>query len=249
MLDKCSIQGATALVTGGAKRLGAATTLSLADAGVHVVIHYNTSPAEAQQVQGQAQERGVNAFLVQAELGSPEGVARAFTAAEQQAGPIDILINNASIFPESGLHDCSVPEIEENIRINAIAPFLLSRAFAAQQRPGCIINLLDTMILDYDRKHVPYHLSKRLLHSLTRIMAVEFAPDIRVNAVAPGLVLPPEGKDERYLAGLAHSNPLRCYGDCTDVTSAILFLLRSRFVTGQTIFVDGGRHLKGKMYD
>lgn len=249
MATVTTITGQTALVTGAAKRLGAATALALANAGVHVVVHYRSSAGEAESVAAHARARGVNAWTLCADLGDPGAAEHLVDAAQGLAGSIDILVNNASTFPEGSLRDCSVADIEDNIRLNALSPFLMGRRFAAQNRDGCIINLLDAMIADYDRKHVPYHLSKRLLHSLTRMMAVEFAPKIRVNAVAPGLVLPPEGKDVSYLAALASSNPLHTCGDAACVTEAILFLLRSRFVTGQTIFVDGGRHLRGRMYD
>ncbi|HNR34300.1 MAG TPA: SDR family oxidoreductase, partial [Candidatus Hydrogenedentes bacterium] len=134
------------------------------------------------------------------------------------------------------------------VNLNALAPFLLGRCLAAQKRPGGIVNLLDARIADYDREHASYHLSKRLLFTLTRMMAVEFAPCVRVNGIAPGLILPPEGKDESYLAQLAATNPLNRYGSPDDVAEAVLYLLRSDFVTGQVIFVDGGRHMRGGMY-
>ena len=125
---------------------------------------------------------------------------------------------------------------------------MIARAFGAQGIEGVIVNFLDTRIEDYDRKHAAYHLSKRMLYTLTRMMAIEFAPLVRVNAVAPGLILPPPGKDESYLAQLAHTNPLGRYGDPSHIVEAVLFLVRNDFVTGQVVFVDGGRHLKGKMY-
>jgi hypothetical protein len=108
--------------------------------------------------------------------------------------------------------------------------------------------MLDTRAFDHDPRHFAYHLSKRTLFSLTRIMAAEFAPKIQVNAIASGLILPPEGKDESYLASLAHTNPMQRYGGPRDITEAVLFLLRSTFITGQVIHVDGGRHLKGAFY-
>ncbi|MCH7709078.1 MAG: SDR family oxidoreductase [Myxococcales bacterium] len=107
---------------------------------------------------------------------------------------------------------------------------------------------MDTRITDYDKSHVSYHLSKRMLFSMTRMMALEFAPKVRVNAIAPGLILPPEGKDETYLQDLARSNPLLAYGGPGDVVEAVLFLLQGRFVTGQVLYVDGGRHLLGGVY-
>lgn len=248
MQSRVDLQGKTALVTGAAKRLGAATSLALARAGAHVVVHYRRSGEEAAAVVKAARDAGVQAWPVQADLAEPGATGRLFAAAVQAAGPIDFLINSASIFPEGTLRDCSPADIHENVTLNALVPMELGRLLAAQERDGCIINFLDTMIQDYDRRHVPYHLSKRMLYTLTRMMAAEFAPRVRVSAVAPGLVLPPEGQDEAYLARLAHSNPLNRYADPECVTDAVLFLLRSAFVTGQVIYLDGGRHLRGTFY-
>ena len=116
-------------------------------------------------------------------------------------------------------------------------------------KPPVVILGLDTMVMDYDKKHLPYHLSKRTLQTLTRIMAMEFAPAIRVNAVAPGLILPPAGKGLEYLEQLVSSNPLHRYGGPEDIVQAVFYLLGAEFVTGQTLFVDGGRHLRGSMYE
>jgi len=132
--------------------------------------------------------------------------------------------------------------------VNALAPLLLSRSFAMGPNAEAIVNFLDTMTFDYDKQHIAYHLSKRMFHALTQMMALEFAPRIRVNAIAPGLVLPPEGKDAAYLERLKNSNPLQRVGSPEGITAAVLFLLRSGFITGQTLFVDGGRHLRASIY-
>jgi hypothetical protein len=166
----------------------------------------------------------------------------------QVAGPIDILVNSASVFPRNTLADVTWQDVAENMQVNAMAPLLLSRAFAAQGRSGAIVNLLDTRVVHYDRIHAAYHLSKRTLLTLTRMMALEFAPTVRVNAVAPGLILPPAGEDEAYVQKMVGGIPLQRIGKVEDVTEAILYLLRSEFVTGQVIFVDGGFHMKGSTY-
>lgn len=248
MTDRLELRGGTALITGAGKRIGAAVAMAMADAGMHVVIHYHESAHEAEAVAATCSAAGVRATLVQANLCDPKAGTELIARAIDLAGPLDVLINSASIFPDDTLHSMDAAAVHTNIDINALAPLYLSRAFAAQGRPGAVVNFLDTMIQDYDRNHVPYHLSKRMLYTLTRILAVEFAPLLRVNGVAPGLVLPPAGKDEAYLAGLAHSNPLQRYGSVDGVCDAVLFLLRSGFVTGQVIYVDGGRHLRGSMY-
>jgi len=168
--------------------------------------------------------------------------------AVELAGPVDILVNNASIFPADTITQVDPREIHSNMQIHAITPLLLSRALAAQGREGHIVNMLDARIVDYDRRHAAYHLSKRTLFTLTRMLALELAPRVVVNAVAPGLILPPTGEDESYLEKMARTNPMHKHGCPQDVAEAVLFLLKSDFITGQVIFVDGGRHIRGCTY-
>lgn len=238
----------TVLITGAARRIGRAVAVALADAGVNIVIHYNTSRDDAEQTAAAIQAKGARSWLVQTNLSDMDAAQRLVSKAVDEAGPLDFLINNAADFPAARLMDFTPEDAIEALTLNALAPCLIARAFAQQERPGAIVNMLDARMVDYDREHVPYHAAKRMLFSFTRMMALEFAPAIRVNAVAPGLILPPEGKDESYLQELAATNPLNAHGDPADITDAVLFLLRSTFITGQVIFVDGGRHLKGSMY-
>lgn len=238
-----------ALVTGGAKRLGAAVASAMAQVGADVVIHYNRSADEAETLAEQLRQLGRRAWTVQGELTDPTQVDDVAAEAIDQAGRVDILINNASIFPESHVLAFSQDDLAENVQVNAMAPLQLARAVAGQEIAADIINLLDTRILSYDVKHAAYHLSKRMLATITNMLAIELAPRIRVNAIAPGLVLPPPGKDESYLDELAHTNPLNTHGCAGDIAHAALFLLTSPFVTGQVIYVDGGRHLKGRTYE
>ena len=248
MSQKFPLAGKRALVTGASKRLGRAVSLALAAEGVHIAVHYRNSEAEARQLSAEICKHGVESWLFQADLQQTQQTDTLFSSAQNEAGSIDILVNNAAIFPADTLSSLTESSIESNIRINAIAPMLLSKRFAEQNRDGAILNFLDARAVDYDKEHVSYHLSKRMLYSLTRMMAIEYAPRVRVNAVAPGLVFPPEGKDEGYLKELAHTNPLGNHGTAQDVTDAALFLIKSDFITGQVIFVDGGRHLKGSVY-
>ena len=159
------------------------------------------------------------------------------------AGSIDILINNASIFSPSTLMDLGFGDLTRHMQVNAWAPFVISREFARLVGRGKIINLLDTKIHGYDQTHVAYILTKHMLSVLTRMCALEFAPGITVNAVAPGLILPPLGKDESYLEQLSPAVPLKRHGGPGDIANTVIYLLKSDFVTGQVIFVDGGRHL------
>lgn len=248
MAGEGMLEGATALITGGAKRLGAACVRMLAEEAAHVCIHYNTSADEASTLAAEVRAAGVRAETVQGDLGTPEGARKLFDDAVASIGPVDILINNASIFEDSTMLECTIEEVMANLNTNALAPFVLARAFAEQGRPGHVVNFLDTRVMDYDRTHYAYHLSKRLFHTITQTMALEFAPSIQVNAVAPGLILPPPGKDLRYLEELAHTNPLNRFGKAEDITEAVRYLLNTTFVTGQVLYVDGGRHMRGNVY-
>lgn len=239
----------TALITGGAKRLGRATALALASEGADVVVHYRGSEADARNTATEIEKAGRRAWTLQADLADAAQAEALIPRAIRMAGPIDILINNASIFPIDQVVDFSPADLAVNVQVHAMSPLQLGRAFAAQNRSGDIINFLDSRVTDYDREHASYHLSKRMLYTLTRLLAVEFAPQIKVNAVAPGLILPPPGKDEAYLEQLKTTNFLQRYGRAEDIAAAVVFLLNSDFITGQVIFVDGGRHLKGRMYD
>lgn len=240
--------GKTALITGAARRIGRATALALAREGANVVLHYSASLDDVKRLAAEVEGFGVQAWTVRGDLSVASSAPEVFAAALDCAGAVDFLVNNASVFPVGTLDTMTRDDLFANLDVNTIAPLLLSRAMRAQGRPGAIVNLLDCMIADYDRKHVAYHLSKRALYSLTRMMAVEFAPTLRVNGVAPGLILPPAGKDDTYLDSLAHTNPLNRHGGVEDVAAAVLFLLKSDFVTGQVVYVDGGRNLRGSMY-
>jgi len=246
--SSAGIQGKTALVTGAAKRLGRHAALALAQRGAHVVVHYRESQAEAEATAAELAALGVKAHTVCADLADPDGASKLVPRAQDAAGPIDILVNNASCFGPSALTDLALADLVHNVQINAMAPLQLARAFAAQQRPGSIVNLLDTRMLDYDRQHAAYHLSKRMLADLTRMMALEFAPRLRVNAIAPGLVLPVPGQDDAFLERMAATNPLQAVGEPQDVARAMVYLLESPFVTGEILFVDGGYHMEGRVY-
>jgi len=243
------LTGRTSLVTGAAKRIGRHVALGLARAGANVIVHYGSAEVEAKEVADTIRASGVDAWTVQADLDDPQQAEALVDRSAEQAGPIDVLINNASIFPEGRLADCSAQDILANARINAVAPFLIARAVARQGRQAAIVNFLDARMVDHDPLHVPYNLSKRMLLSLTKMMALEFAPRVRVNAVAPGVILAPVGKDEEsYLAKLVTSNSLQRIGTVDQVLDAVMFLLQNEFITGQVLYVDGGRHMKGSVY-
>jgi NAD(P)-dependent dehydrogenase (short-subunit alcohol dehydrogenase family) len=233
----------TALITGAAKRIGRETALTLAGRGIHIIIHFNRSDAEARQLVEELQQKGVKAWTIQADFGRPDEYQTLIERAQQMAGGLDILINNASIFPTETLGDLTWSGLSANMEVNAWVPFILSRKFAQQIGHGKIVNLHDSRLKGYDWTHVGYILSKHVLAAMTQMMALEFAPHVTVNAVAPGLILPPPGKDESYLQNLVHTVPLQRHGGPQDIADAVAFLIESDFITGNVIYVDGGRHL------
>jgi len=243
-----SLSGKTAIITGAAKRLGRATAIALAKEGVNIVIHYNRSKEEAEKLCEELKKLGVKSWKLQANLEKTEESELLIERAYKLTGPITILINNASIYPKGKLENITFDDINLNMRINAWAPFVISREFAKRVKEGKIVNFIDTRIKGYDWAHAAYYLSKHMLFILTKMTAFSFAPGITVNGIAPGLILPPEGEDESYLQRLKDTLPLKKYGSIKDVTDTVLFLLKSEYITGQVIYVDGGRHLKEGVY-
>jgi pteridine reductase len=221
------LSGKTALVTGATGRLGRAIALALADEGAAVVAHYCRSGrgAAAWPLQADFREAGSAALLVGKAIGC--------------AGRLDILVNSASLFTESTAGKLGPDDLSENMRVNAWAPLALGRAFSRVAVKGAVVNLLDSRIVGGDRVHAGYIISKHALAVLTREMAREFAPCITVNAVAPGLI--GTGREKSAAAGKL---PLRRSASPADVAGAVVFLLTSRCITGQVIWVDGGRHVR-----
>jgi len=244
-----SLSGKTALITGAAKRIGGTLALALAREGVRIAVHYNHSEQEAAALCSEIKGIGGQAWPVRGNLEDPGETETIFRESVARAGPIDILVNNASIFDVETIWQMTDESLCRNMRIHTMAPLILSKALAGQQRSGHIINLLDTRVVSYDKDHAAYHISKRSLLTLTRILALELAPKIAVNAVAPGLILPSALQDETYLDKLAPTTPLQRHGGPADVVQAAMFLLHSRFITGQIIYVDGGYHMRGHLYD
>jgi pteridine reductase len=244
----------TYVITGAAHRIGRALALGLAKDAAAIVIHYGTSEAAAKQLAQEIDMAGTKAFTLNADLASPAQCLDLLKRAQDLAGPIDILINNASIFEQGKLTEINVEDLNRNMFLNAYAPLLLSRSFAElnkSRKPDklpVIINMLDTRITDYDRRHAAYLMSKRALFTLTKMLALEFAPAVRVNAVAPGLILPPKDKDQSYLEQLKSTNPLNAIGKVEQVVDAVRFLINNEYITGQVIFVDAGRNLLTNTY-
>ncbi|MBN1520900.1 MAG: SDR family oxidoreductase [Candidatus Aureabacteria bacterium] len=242
------LKGKTALVTGGAKRIGRALSLALAGRGVNVIIHYHRSSGEAEKTLSDVRQLGVSAWKIRAELSSTPQVQKLIPRAKAKAGRIDFLINNASVFTGSRLKNFTVKEFSRTFHVNALAPFILTRNFAMHMRKGAVVNLLDSRIKGLDLGHVSYGLSKKTLRDMTRLLAVELAPRIRVNGIAPGIILPPKGKSRSSMRNILSRNLMNAPGRVSDITEAVCFLLANPFITGEILFVDGGEKLKGLLY-
>lgn len=233
-----------ALVTGAAVRIGRAIALALGDAGMSVVVHYRRSEAEAAQLCQELARRHVRTWTVQGDFSDPAAAERVVERALRAAGSLDVLVNNASIFPRDALDTVTFDGFVDNLRVNAWAPFAASRAFARRIGRGHIVNLLDSRIDDVDWHHIGYILSKHVLAAMTRMMALAFAPNVAVNAVAPGLILPPPGASHDYIDALVETVPLARHGEPEQIARAVAYLATSDFITGEVIYVDGGRHLE-----
>jgi pteridine reductase len=237
------LTGKTALVTGAGRRIGREIALALAGAGANIVIHYPYSSDEAGDLEAELAKRSVKSWLVKADFEETEDYGTLLDRTIESSGSLDILINSASVFSPGKLGDIRYEDLMRNMQINAWAPFVLMRDFARLSGRGKIINLLDTRIAGYDMAHVAYILSKHVLMVLTKMAALEYAPHIAINGIAPGLILPPPGQDDHYLDRLSQTVPLKRRGYPADISRAVLYLLSNDFITGEVLYIDGGRHL------
>lgn len=231
----------TVLITGAAKRVGSVIAAHLAKADYRIALHCNKSLKEAQSLARLIGKDRCGVFM--ADLKVPQAAENLIPAVLKKFPDLKHLINNASIFEPSTLRDFNANDLDAECAINFRAPMILLSAFSRYIREGSIVNILDTNVRKNKGGHINYILSKKSLAQLTQLAAVELAPQIRVNAIAPGLILPPEGQKTEYLERLAKNIPLKRKGEPKDIAQAALFLLQNTFITGQTIFVDGGEHL------
>lgn len=235
--------GKRALVTGGAVRIGRGIVQALAGEGVETVIHCCRSVSEAEALREEIVAGGGKAHVVCGDLDSERVCRQVVSEAQEAAGGLDLLVNNASTFALHPLRDVTEARLLNAFWSNLFAPVLLTRFFAELATSGAVVNLLDRRITSDDPACVPYLLAKKALADFTRVAAIDLAPDIRVNGVAPGAVLPPPGEDEAYLADRAGAAPLRRRCTVEDVASAVLHLLKNEAMTGQVLYIDGGQHL------
>ena len=235
----------TVFITGAAVRIGCAIAEALSRVGWDVIVHAHRSIAQADTLCTRLRTLGGQAWRVAGDLASPAGPDDVFAAALAAAGHVDALVNNASLFACQPLADAGPADFERLWRINTLAPIRLTQLLAshvsARGTTGCAINLLDQRIAHAASPGTtPYFLSKKALEAFTLSAALELAPALRVNAVAPGAILAPATADAKEPAGLF---PLRERPTVAHVADAVAYLLGAPAVTGQILFVDSGQHL------
>ena len=225
-------------------RVGRAITLALADAGFDLVVGYHGSGAAAREVVEEVEGRGRRALAVQADLSGSRGAKELAAAATSAFGRLDLLVNNASTFFATPFDQIGEDEWDRVMAVNLKAPFLLIQATAAAlaRNRGHVVNIVDLSALRPWARYPHHSVSKAALAHLTRVAARVLAPRVRVNAIAPGSVLPEEDATPEAVRAAAARIPLGGWGSPGDVARTVLFLDQSPFVTGEVIVVDGGRH-------
>lgn len=238
------LSGKKVIITGGAKRIGRQFTLAAAKAGASVVIHHGHSPAEAETLRSEVVELGGQAEILQADFSVPEKALESFKYIFEQDETLYALINSAAIFSPVKFMDTDLPTWRDHMDINLTVPFLLSQAFAnsLNGRPGRIINILDWRALRPGKDHFPYTISKSALASMTLALAGILAPNIQVNGLALGALLPPS--DGNQDQNIIKKVPAGRWGKLQELDEVFTFLLTGpAYITGEIIHLDGGRHL------
>lgn len=230
------------LVTGAARRVGKIFAMACAHAGAHVVIHHAHSDGDAETVRAEIEGLGQRAWTFKADL-SDSSQAESLIPSINQSTPLHGLVNSAAIFESLTMESTSIEDWQQHLQINLTAPFLLSRAFAKQASEGShIVNILDWRALRPGADHLPYTISKAALASLTESLAVALAPNIVVNGLALGAILPPS--DGNKNPEIVKNIPMKRWAHVEEVEKTLLFLLSCpTYLTGEIVHLDGGRHL------
>jgi NAD(P)-dependent dehydrogenase (short-subunit alcohol dehydrogenase family) len=248
-----NLDGKVAIVTGGAHRVGKAITLALARQGVQMVVHYGTSAEAAQQTVQEIAALGGHALPIQADLRHPEDIARLFEVVQETFGRLDVLVNSASNFVKQPFDAITLDSWTDVLKTNLRAPFQCTQHAARLMRstprpadePALIVNITDLIGVQPRRNFTQHGVSKAGLIHLTKATALELAPDIRVNAIAPGAILAPQGMatDSDAWQAIASRAPLQRPGHPDFIGQTVVFLAQNDYITGVLIPVDGGEHL------
>jgi NAD(P)-dependent dehydrogenase (short-subunit alcohol dehydrogenase family) len=240
-----NLKGRRALVTGAAVRVGRAIALKLAERGADIAVHFNRSGEEAKETADEIRGRGVKAIVVQSDMSRSQQIDSMVKEIESGLGPLDVLVNSASVYDSKLFEDLTEEDWDRNFEINVKAPFLLGRRIGPEMKKrgeGKIVNIVDWATERPYKEYIPYCASKAALVNLTKSMALALSPEVQVNGVAPGPVLLPENFSEKEIEAVKRAVPLKRLGSPEDVAAAVLFLIEGTdFMTGSIMTVDGGR--------
>lgn len=239
MMEKIKPQRA-AFITGGAKRLGQSMALHLANKGWDIALHFHRSNQEAEATAEKIRATGRQCQLYQGDASSPEIMVKVLNKALGDFPALSLLINNASIFCEDSPSSVTMQSLSNQISINALTPILLMKHYQSMKKTGSIINMVDSRVDRNDHKYYSYSLSKKMLCDATKISALDYYPNIRVNAIAPGAILPPSTTQR---SNIMSSSSLDKYNRTPDILNAIDYLLGSIYINGEILFIDGGKRL------
>lgn len=240
------LDGRVALVTGAGTRVGRVIALALGKAGMRVGVHYAGSQKGARQTADEIVASGSDAVTLPGDLTDPSTAPRLVEHAMKVFGQLDVLVNSAAVMLRTPVGEVLVEDWDAMFALNLRAPFFLSQSAARVmgERGGSIVNIADLAAFETWRGYVPHSITKAGVVQMTRALAHALAPKIRVNAVAPGPVLLPDGWTQEQADKLISTTPLGRLGSPDDVAQAVLYLLSADYVTGETIIVDGGRHIR-----
>jgi len=240
------LDGRVALVTGAGTRVGREIALALGRAGMRVGVHYATSEKGARQTVDEIIGAGSDARTLPGDLTDPATGPRLIEHAHKVFGGLDVLVNSAAVMLRTPVGEVLVEDWDAMFALNLRAPFFLCQAAARvmDKKGGAIVNIADLAAFEAWRNYIPHAITKAGIVQMTRGLAHALAPRIRVNAIAPGAVLLPEGWTQEQSDKLTGTTPLGRIGSPDDVAQAVLYLLSSDYVTGETIIVDGGRHVR-----
>ena len=235
-----------ALVTGAGRRVGRALAVALGAGGMRVAVHYHGAADGARDTARQVETSGGRAQLVRADLTDGAAAARLIDETVSAFGRLDVLVNSAAIMERTPLGSVTAESWDAMFALNLRAPFLLAQSAAKHltEARGAIINIADLAAFETWPAYIPHGISKAGIVYMTRALARTLAPDVRVNAIAPGTVLLPDNWSAEDAERLRQTTPLRRLGSPEDVVDAMLYLLRADYVTGETLIVDGGRHVR-----
>jgi pteridine reductase len=240
------LKGKVALVTGAGTRVGRAIALALGKAGMRVAVHYASSQKGARDTADEIVRGGSEARTMPGDLMDPATGPRLVEHTVKVFGTIDVLVNSAAVMLRTPVGEVLVEDWDAMFALNLRAPFFLSQvaARAMSDRGGAIVNIADLAAFETWRAYIPHSITKSGIVQMTRGLAHALAPKIRVNAIAPGPVLLPDGWTQEQADRLISTTPLGRLGAPADVAQAVLYLLSADYVTGETIIVDGGRHIR-----